>query len=175
MSRRAVQRQRSRARAAAVGAERAAASGAAPIKPKTHAEPIPELNGIQWLASKNRLNRMQRRALEAYGARYRLDVMGGGDSLKSSLDDMPRGGGVGIPETCLETAAWIASAKKELAGARAALGFNTAMVATCDLVAGQGLRPREITTNQAETGEIETTLRIAGDLLYSHFKEIRII
>ena len=42
-------------------------------------------------------------------------------------------------------------------------------IATLDLVCGQGLKPREITTVQAETTEIENTLRIALDLLAEHF------
>lgn len=170
MTKRETKRRRARARSAARGDERAQTrqAGAAPKKPR--AAPVRTLSGLEWLSAKNRLSRAQRRALEAYGLRYRLSVMEGADALRSCLDITPRGGAGGVPTTPTETAAWIAKGRAELCAARSALDHHAAKIAVCDLIAGRGLSPRDITKDQIEGAEIETTLRLAGDELHKHFQ-----
>lgn len=172
MTKRDQKRQRSRARSAAVGAQRAANAGVGADTKKTRAPAQRSLTGLQWLAAKNRLNKTQKVAGEAYGVKYRADLMGGADPLRSCLDISPRGGGSGIPITPGETLAWIAESRTHLAAARAELGYHSGMVAVCDLICGQQLTPREITADQREAAEIETTLRLSLDRLYSTFKDL---
>lgn len=165
-------KRRSQRRAAAVGAERAAKSeGVEARKPRAKIERA--MTGLQWLATKNRLSRDQKRAGDEYGQWYRLAVMEGADSLKSCLDVMPTGSGDGVPTFPAGAATWIADGRKKLLEARAAIGFHVGMVAVCDLICGRGFHPREITPTQREAEEIETTLRLALDLIVSHFQEVK--
>lgn len=164
-------RERARRRAAARGAERAATRGSSALKPKQDGKPKHALTGLEWLSAKNRLSRPQRQAGETYGGLYRASVMEGANPLKSCLDITP-GGGDGIPKTPTMTLAWIADCKVRLGRARAALVYHVGMTAVCDLICGRGMMPSEIITdNRREADEVETTLRLALDLLAVHFRD----
>lgn len=127
------------------------------------------MTGIAWLLEKKRISPRQAAAGERFGALYRAANMEGGEPLRSCLDISPGGGGgLGLPPTST-AAEWIAAARAELVLAYAAIGWHDGLVASCELICGHGQRPREISTVQRETEEIENGLRIALDLLAKHF------
>lgn len=172
-SKRARKKARARTRSTATGAARAAlkASDGSASKPTRKAPQYAADTGLAWLKAKQRISGVQARAGEIYGGLYRTDIMGGAEPLRSCLDDSLGGGGAGagLPPNCKPTAEWITESRAKLLAARAALNFHAAMIAACDVVCGRGVRPREITTSHQEGEEIVTTLRIALDLLVTHF------
>lgn len=178
MTKRDTRKRRARARVAAKGAARAAEAGADTSATTASATPPSRYSGLEWLAMKNRISKRQRVAGELYGQRYRLEVMEGAESLRSCLEVMDRvdgGTGGGLPTSQHETLAWMIEGRKQLLTARAALGFHDGMILACDLICGRGQTPRELTQNQRDTEEIETTLRLALDLLAKHFEATGLI
>lgn len=136
---------------------------------------------LQRLLDAKKLTVKQERGLRTYGALVRAAEMSGAVGLTSclgALDRVDGGGGSGEIGGSWETAEWIAASTVRLTKARAAMGNQPgdieldaarAMVLTCDLVAGKGLHPRDITKDQREQAQLESALRIAGDLLAKHF------
>jgi hypothetical protein len=179
-------KRRRRARTSALAEQRRAVPGAegeAPKAPRLAAatvidsqrrriQVVARHDGLDFLLGRGRITGRQADAGRTYGMLYRTSLITGAAALKSCLDDSPRGsGGGGLPTTELAAAEWIAESRMRLAAARAAIGHHDGMTATLDLVCGRGLHPREITTVQRQTEEIETTLRLALDLLGRHFRE----
>lgn len=163
---------------------RAKSNAAAPEGPKlkTKAEDAPK-TALQRLKDRQALSAKQERGLRLYGALVRAVGLSGANGLSSCLGALERvdGGGsiMGAASAqAMQTAEWIADSNAKLERARQALGYRPddteldaarAMVIACDLVAGKGVNPREITKDQREQAEIESGLRIAGDLLSKHF------
>lgn len=172
-------KRRKRARSAArTQASRVAPSSGAPASPAPRgASRRPDRNfsgrddGLDFLLGRQRISRAQADTGRTYGMLYRAAKIDGAAALRSCLDFSPRGGGgVGLPPLDLGAAEWVADCRRRLDDAQAVLGFHSGMIAALDLVCGRGFRPREITTVQRETEEIETSLRLALDLLGRHFR-----
>jgi hypothetical protein len=128
--------------------------------------------GLDFLQSRNRISPRQARAGREYGLYWRNAQVTSAESLRSCLAQVERvsgGSGASGPASDLESAEWIVECRTKLTEARAMLGFHTELIATLDLICGRGVRPREITTVQRETEEIETALRLALDMLAKHF------
>lgn len=133
---------------------------------------VRQKTGLEWLRDKGRISRREFAAGERYGSLMRTAAMEGVHSLKSCLDtDGVRG--AGTPSApgleVLGAAEWIAQARAALVDARSALGHHSGMIAACDLICGQGMTAREITTVQREAEEIENGLRIALQMLVEHW------
>ena len=96
------------------------------------------------------------------------------DKMKRSglrVVDLLSSGGAGTGEggrPAADDAAWIADCRGELAAARAALLGHEALIGVLDLVCGGGQRPREISTDQRESEQLETALRLGLDMLGRH-------
>ncbi|MDR3514064.1 MAG: hypothetical protein P4L73_20705 [Caulobacteraceae bacterium] len=171
-------RARAIARATAAKAVQAGASAPAAVmapaaaRARRRSPAIAERDdGMDFLLSRGRITGRQADAGRIYAMLWRTAQISGSAALRSCLDDTPRGSGAGaIPTTDLAAAEWIAEARMRLVDAQVALGHHVGMVATVDLICGRGLRPRQITTVQRESEEIETTLRVALDLLERHFR-----
>lgn len=147
---------------------------ASPARPALRTKSyIRRQSGLEALASKGKINGDQRFNLERYGRLYRIAAIEDGAALKSSLADLESARGAiggGLP-TLENYADVIARGRQDLAGARAALGFHADLILACDMVCGRGLTPQEITAVRTEIVELETSLRLAGDMLAKHFKE----
>lgn len=177
MTKRADAKARSRRRATARGQENAIQAAAPPRKITAASDQPRAHTGLQWLFKKGRITPRQRLAGEVYGQRVRIAQMDGAETLRSCLEIIDRvdgGSAGGIPASQTETMAWLIQGKAELAEARQAL-VHPRMINVCDLVCGQGQAPREISPNQREADEIETTLKLALDLLILHFEEVGLI
>jgi hypothetical protein len=125
------------------------------------------------LRKKGRLTAGQAWAGRTYGALVRTAALSDGASLKSFLDLRPAGGGGGggLPPGDLGGTEWVIECRRRLARAQAALSWHSGMIASLGLICGQGLHPREITTVQRETEQIETALRLALDILRTHWAQ----
>lgn len=132
---------------------------------------------LQLLVAKQRLTRRQEFALRWYGVAYRHATMPPGDlaSCLGNLDRVDRSGSAdtGAPGRSM-TAEWLAECRREYSTARSILGVDVtdfeldALVGTviaCDLIAGRDLHPRDVTTDQRQQAELESSIRLAGDLL----------
>lgn len=128
--------------------------------------------GLQSLGSKGKINRRQAARGEAYGRLYRVSTISNGVAIPSALGDLDRVRGTGGALMLNDYSAIIVEARELLAAARGALGFHTGLILACDLVCGRGLTPQEITEVRREAEEIETSLRIALDLLDDHFGDV---
>ena len=130
--------------------------------------------GLEALAGKGKLNGSQRFNLERYGRLYRISAIEDGAALRSSLADLEsaRGSvGGGLP-TMDNYASVIAQGREDLLAARSALSFHVDLILACDMVCGRGLTPQEITAVRTEMVELETSLRLAGDMLAKHFDAV---
>jgi len=139
-------------------------------------------DGLDFLAGRGRLNGRQAGALRKYGGIFRTAQISSATSIRSCIALLGRvsgGEAPGGPTSMLEAEAWIAESRIALARARSdGLGEHVEMIAICDMVAGRGMAPREIFRDselsdaqvQRAADEVETTLRVAGDLLARHFE-----
>lgn len=158
------------ARASEVKVERKFIDPTPQIVNKKRDEPIE--TGLAWLRRKNRVNHRQHAMGEDYAEWFRGSRLSGAEHLRSCLEsDMPRGGvrGDEVSTDYADTQAWLADCKIKLGEARVTLNYHSGMVAVLDMICGAGMKPREISPNQRETEQMETTLRLALDLLDAHF------
>jgi hypothetical protein len=134
-----------------------------------------ERKGLEWLLHKKRITPKQFWAGTEYGNLYRAVAANGLEPLRSCIND-ERGGGGGtsgkIPgmsfaDTNLDNAERLAELHT------VALRSETNMIATLAAICGKQFTPREITTDHAETVEIETCLRLALNLLAAHLESER--
>lgn len=160
------------ARASEVKVERqlAPAPGTKPVVMKRY-DPIE--TGLVWLRRKRRISGRQHTMGDEYAEWFRGARLSGAEHLRSCLEsDMPRGGerSSELSKDYPATVAWLADCKAKLTEARAVLNFHAGMIAVLDLICGAGMKPREISTSQRETEQMETTLRLALDQLEGHFR-----
>lgn len=169
---------RARARRArtAKAAERAAVDQAGGIVAQAKASPAPAAaraasarrdDGLDMLLQRGRVTRAQAETGRHYGMLWRTAQITGGPVKISDLNGAGGGGGGGAvgPTTGLFAADWIADCRAGLARAHQVLMGEEATIAVLDMICGAGMRPREITTAQRDTEQIETVLRMALDML----------
>ncbi len=169
-------RRKKLARARALSAPPAAAvhSTARPApraKVASRAEEHAPRDGLSWLADKNKITRRQLRAGREYGLLARTAEIAGDASIPSSIRDNDAiAGGAGAALADLTGGEWIAECRARLALARAVVGHLAEYIAVLDLVCGRGTRLTEIPgITEKEVRQLETTLRVALDLLAAHF------
>jgi hypothetical protein len=169
-------RKRARTIAAATDPTRSAPVAVAPPAPRAGAASGPRRgrdDGLDMLVERGRITRQQHDAGRHYGMLWRAAQATGGTPIRV-VDIAGAGGGSGRggdpAEPAESEAAWIADCRAALIDARVALGGHEEMIATVDVICGAGMRPREITTDQRQAEQIETTLRLALDLLWRRFR-----
>lgn len=148
------------------------AIGTKPVSPAApRRQPAPKAyqhdTGLSWLHHKKQITSVQKLTGERYGRWYRAAMLSDPASLRSCLNDTPRGAGSGLPSTVVEdTAAWINESIEKLSACRSAASNHAGLILALDLVCGRQLRPTEIMPdNQRGREEIVTSLRIALDML----------
>lgn len=130
--------------------------------------------GIECLAGRGKIDGRQRFSLERYGRLFRIASIEDGAALRSSIAELESAGGSvggGLP-TMENYANVLARGRQDLESARAVLSFQSALITACDLICGKGRTPQEITEVRTEQVELETSLRLAGDLLARHFDQV---
>lgn len=127
--------------------------------------------GLDWLLAKKRITRAQHAAGQRWGLDYRLCMVDGLEPLRSCLNDQPRGG-QGRLHTSF--AAREAEARDRRAKAVEAIAGQAEMVEALDLVCGRQLTPwehiRALGGKQREVEEMQTTIRLALDILSKHYR-----
>lgn len=123
-------------------------------------------DGLDMLLARGRITRAQAETGRHYGMLWRTAQITGGPVKVSDLNSAGGGAGGGVgPTTGLFAADWIADCRAGLARAHQVLMGEEATIAVLDMICGAGMRPREITTDQRDTEQIETVLRMALDML----------
>ena len=123
-------------------------------------------DGLDMLLARGRITRAQAETGRHYGMLWRTAQITGGPVKVSDLNSAGGGAGGGVgPTTGLFAADWIADCRAGLARAHQVLMGEEATIAVLDMICGTGMRPREITTDQRDTEQIETVLRMALDML----------
>ena len=140
----------------------------ADAKPKIAAAPVRK-TGLEWLFSKKRITANQLKAGTTYGKDFRLVAISGLEPIKSCIASDATGGSSGS-RILASKAEHNIEAHRRLDAARAAIGFHTGMTTAIDAVCGKQLTPREVHPNQREAEKFEQTLRIALDLLHTHYR-----
>ncbi|MET3665925.1 hypothetical protein [Caulobacter sp. 1776] len=125
--------------------------------------------GLECLAARGKINGKQRARGEAYGRLYRVAAIADGVAIPSALGDLDRVRGTGGAGLVADYSAEIMEARQLLTAARSALGFHAGLVLACDLICGRTDTPQDITNVRREAEELETSLRIALDLLDDHW------
>lgn len=129
-------------------------------------------SGLDVLRRTGRLDGRQVRALSRYGRLWRVSAIEGEGAVRSSLAALEAGSGGGgsSPDpTALVEAEQVLAARRELELARLALGYESAMVAACDVVCGKEWLVGQITSIRREGEAVGTALWIASNLLVAHF------
>jgi hypothetical protein len=133
-----------------------------------------ERTGLEWLLHKKRITARQFWAGTEYGNLYRSVARNGEEPLRSCIGD--HAGGAGSTGDAgkvpgMSFADNDLDAQQRLTACHvSALSSEANMIATCAAVCGRQLTPREITAEHTETVEIETTLRLALNLLADHLE-----
>lgn len=128
-------------------------------------------SGLDWLLARKRITRSHHAAGKLWGAHYRLCLVDGMSPLRSCLNDSPHGGSSdgGVAFAVVETEAKDARAK-----AMAALSHQPDMIAALDAVCGRQQTPweriKEQGGKQRDVEELQTTLRLALDMLSKHYR-----
>lgn len=127
--------------------------------------------GLDWLLARKRISKRQYGAGLIWGVDYRLSLNDGMEPLRSCLNDTP-GGGTGGPP--MSFAAVEMEAKQNRERAIVALAEQPDMIAALDTVCGRQLTPweriKEAGGKQRQVEEMQTTLRIALDILVKHYR-----
>lgn len=140
------------------------------VAPKVSSEPVRHITGLEWLLAKKRITSRHKKAGEMYGQDFRLASTDGMASVRSFLDDSPRGGsgGVGLAEIVSEQLA-----VTNLAYARAAMVNETGMVEACDWICGRQLTPWEYVKvhglKREDVTKLEAKLESALNILATHY------
>lgn len=134
-------------------------------------KPIARESGLDWLIAKKRITRQHHAAGMRWGVHYRLCQVDGLSPLRSCLNDSPHGGATGAG---FAYAAQEAEAKEARAQAKAALHWQDDMINALDAVCGRQLTPwehvRALGGKQRDVEELQTTLRLALDMLRKHYR-----
>lgn len=135
------------------------------------AAPVRE-SGLDWLLSRKRITRQQFNAGQRWGADFRLSLTDGMEPLRSCLNDSPRGCGEGAHGRSF--AAVETEARDRRFRASSALFWQVEMIEALDAVCGRQLTPweriREVGGRQRQVEELQTTLRLALDILDKHYR-----
>ena len=123
--------------------------------------------GLEWLASKGRLNPGQRVAGERYGSVYRRARMEGAIPSTLGLESRSSAPGAAPLSAVLAHAEGTAQAKSRLLHYRRQLCGQATLISAVDLVCGQELTPREAAPTEREAGKLEAVLLVALDILAS--------
>ena len=128
-------------------------------------QPYRRQTGLDWLASKGRIDATAQAAGERYGAAYRRAKLD--PSIPSTLDMKPgRGPGPKAPpDSILALGEGTATARRRLSEYRARLSRQPDLVAACDLVCGEEMTPREAAGGDRDAGRLEAVLKVALDIL----------
>ena len=160
-----------RARAALEGGGATSAGVARLIAPKAKYER--RQTGLLALRNKAKISDVQLQAGERYGALYRDAALEGDAMIKSALGslDEPRGSGFGGRLPDLLPADYIVSVRRQLHDARIdGLRSQATLIAACDVICGKQWTSQMVTPDRSDQLQIETSLRIALDLLTSFFR-----
>ena len=170
-------RRKARTFARAAAARETEPAPAAVVNVATKASTAAEdRDGLAWLLDKRRLTARQAQTGRWYGMLWRTAQIG--EAPVKVADWAGAGGGGGTaggmmaPPSGMWSADWIADCRRRLADARAALSDHEATIAVLDLICGARMRPREISTDQRETEQIETVLRVGLDMLEHHVARV---
>jgi hypothetical protein len=128
-------------------------------------QPYRRLSGLDWLASKGRIDAQARAAGERYGAAYRRAKLD--PSIPSTLGvEVGRAPGPKAPpDSILALGEGTATARRRLGEYRARLSRQPDLVAACDLVCGEEMTPREAAGGDRDAGRLEAVLKVALDIL----------
>jgi len=176
---------RARARKArtAQAAARAAADRAGGVVPSAKASGAPapkrpaasaaDQTGLEMLRDKGRITLRQFDSGRRYGWLWRNAHTCGGPARVADLSRAGGGGGDG-PPIGDEAVIWIASIRQELGELDACLrgDEDDSLLMIVAMICGAGMRPREITSLQRETEQIEAALRVALDLVGRRLREL---
>lgn len=138
------------------------------MRPKPAARHYEHDTGLAWLEHKKAISTAQKITGERYGRWYRGSLITDPNTLRSCLNDTPRGGrGQATPLAIVEdTAAWLIECREKVTLARSILNNHSGLLAALDLICGRQFRPTEIIPdNQREREEIVVSLRVALDML----------
>ena len=145
----------SRARGQAIATPEAGASRARPYRRQT---------GLEWLASRGRIDEAARAAGERYGWAYRRVKLE--KAIPSTLDPRVRGEFVAPAiEEVLAHGERTETARRKLLEFRGRLWRQADLVAACDLICGEEKTPREAADGEREAGRLEAVLKVALDIL----------
>lgn len=122
-------------------------------------------DGLDMLLERRRITPLQAETGRFYGMIWRAAQITGGPIRVLDLACAGGGGKGDGAAIVADDLGWIADCRAQLALAHQALGHHAELIATVDLICGAGMRPREISTEQRETEQIETGLRLALDIL----------
>lgn len=153
----------------------ALAAGLSELASRTDAAPRDSAEtGLAMLLKKKRLTPRQARVGQYYGMLWRTAQISGGPVKIADLNGSGGGGGAGmIAAGSAEAPGWISDCRARLASIDEQLGGwdegedpaeQSHLVQIMQMICGAGMRPREITSIQRESEQIEAALRVALDL-----------
>jgi hypothetical protein len=142
----------------------AALVGTEPGRRAPRPTPYRRLNGLEWLAAKDRITPQAKAAGERYGWAYRRVKRE--KAIPSTLGERVRGPFVtpSLEET-LAHGEGTELARRKLAEFRARLSDQPDLVAACDIVCGEEKTPREAAGGERDAARLEAVLKVALDLL----------
>ena len=130
--------------------------------------------GLEQLLKRGKISQRQREAGEHYGGIWREAQMEGQACIKSALGgiDEARGSGLGQMLTPLRPAEYVAGVRRAYHDANT-LGLRSqdALVAACEVICGKEWTPQMVTPDRSAQLQIETSLRIALDMLDGFWRE----
>ena len=130
------------------------------------------LTGLEALLNRGKLTKPQFKAGERYGELFREANIEGVALIKSALGslDEARGSGFGGRLPDLLPADYLLSVRRKLHDARVdGLRNQGTLIATCDVICGKQWTSQMVTADRSDQLQIETSLRIALDLLIGFF------
>ena len=149
--------------------------GSAPrvVEPKAKYER--RQSGLVMLANRGKISAREQAAGERYGSLFRDAHMEGEACIKSALGsiDESRGSGGGGKLATLMAPEFLAQVRQDLYSAQIdALRSQATLIAVCDVICGKQWTPQQVApTDRGAQLQIETSLRIALDLLVDYFAQ----
>jgi hypothetical protein len=149
----------------ALSRARGSAIAQPPVAGRARAQPYRRQSGLDFLASKGRIDAAAKAVGERYGWAYRRVKLE--KPIRSTLDVRA---GRGAPPTA-PLAEIVAHgegtevARRKLAAFRARLSRQADLVAACDLICGEEKTPREAAGGDRDAGRLEAVLKVALDIL----------
>lgn len=175
MASKADRERRRRAKTIKAASEPKGLRGPAAAAPRVSraAKAVAPQTGLEMLRAKGRITQRQLDNGRRYGWLWRNAQITGGPARVADLGRASGGGGDG-PPLGDEAQAWIADVRRELAELDAQLrgDEDDALLAIMGMICGAGMRPREITSLQRETEQIEAALRVGLDIVGRVLREL---